>query len=128
MAEKFLLAKLFVQPMPSTIFEERTIKLVQIGNNFRLDVTIPKGHGRWKVSLLPEEVQSQLAILKKATLPSFPISPLVCDGMYIEITIYGIQSDYTFNWWTIAPEGAEALDNFVEWLREKAEPEEMGND
>ena len=111
--------------MPSTIFEQRTIKLVRIGNDFRLDVTIPRGHGRWKVSLLPEEVQSQLAILKIPTMPAFPIISQVCDGVHIEITIYGIVSDLKFNWISTAPEGAEALGNFVEWLREKAEPEEI---
>lgn len=127
--QKQRLAKLTIRPVPSFGYvDHRIVQLVQIGQDFRLEVSIPKGLGRWTVNLLADEVQNQLGILKRSTLPAFPVSPLALDGEHIELSIFGEHADFRFSWWTIAPEGADALDGFVGWLRSKIEHVDMGND
>ena len=56
--------------------------------------------------------------LRNATLPAFPISPLVCDGEYVELRVCGTYANLTLGWWTIAPDGAEAYADFAAWLRD----------
>ena len=64
-------------------------------------------------------VQEQWDALKTCTVPAFPVSPMVSDGEYVELTIEGEQSTLTLGWWTIAPEGAEPVAAFADWLREE---------
>lgn len=85
--------------------------------------------------LLPEiseaEVQDRLTALKQATVPALPISPQVCDGEYVELTVEGECSTLTLGWWTLPPQGAERLAEFADWLRDEGlgygEAEESSN-
>lgn len=67
-----------------------------------------------------EEVTKKLHDLRKINVPAFPVSPLVMDGEYVELTIFGEHSTLSLGWWTIAPEGAEGICEFSEWLRSHA--------
>lgn len=64
------------------------------------------------------EVEERLADLKQVTVPAFPVSPLVCDGEYLELQIYGEHSHLTIGWWSIAPKGADGAADFAYWLRD----------
>jgi hypothetical protein len=71
----------------------------------------------WEVILDAEEAITRLEKLHDATVPAFPVSLLVCDGEYVEITIRGEQAELTLGWWTAPPQGAEVLSEFADWLR-----------
>jgi len=72
--------------------------------------------------------QERLARLKQSTVPAFPVSPIVCDGSYVELMIEGEFSRLTLGWWTIAPDGAEAVADFADWLEEIGLPRERGRE
>jgi hypothetical protein len=67
--------------------------------------------------VLAAEAQEQLVRLRRLTVPAYPVSPLVTDGEHLELTVEGQSSSLTLNWWTIAPDGAEGLAEFANWLR-----------
>jgi hypothetical protein len=58
----------------------------------------------------------QLDHLKQLSIPAYPISPQICDGSYWKLTIKGEFSSLSLGWWTAAPQGAERLADFAEWL------------
>ena len=124
MSKNQLIARLRITPSFGCGPQHRTLKLVQINGNFRLDVKDWSKFGSNKkherIPLCTADVQQQIALLKQASIPAFPVSPMVCDGQYIELTIYGESSTLTLGWWTIAPEGAEVVDAFISWLASKA--------
>ena len=62
------------------------------------------------------EVDRQFDLLRKATICAYPISPLVCDGQYVEVTIHGMGADLTMGWWTLPLAGADVLFDFSQWL------------
>lgn len=107
-----------------------TVILVQLGQQCRVETNVQRGRTRkcWQIAVSPGEVAEQFQLLKKATVPAFPISPQVCDGEYVELTIKGELSELTLGWWTIAPEGAEVLSDFAAWLKEKGLAGENASD
>ena len=122
MAERFVLARLRIKPAFGFIHEGYTVSLEQNRSDYYLAVVECDGQtnkkSRRRVALSEIEVQEQLASLKQATVPAFPVSPEVCDGSYIELTVKGEFSTLTLGWWTIAPQGAERFSEFADWMRE----------
>jgi len=104
--------------------------LVQRGQQFRVETNVQRGRTRksWRIDVSPGEVEEQLQLLKKATVPAFPIGRPVCDGAYVELTIEGESSALTLGWWTMAPEEAEVLSDFADWLRKLGLPGEEDDD
>lgn len=134
MADRLELARLRIRPASwgaVAPIQVHTVRLVGEGEEFRIETTEQTDHKRkrWWVTVSPGEATRQLDLLRKATVPAFPVSPLVCDGEYVELTIHGKYSDLTLGWWTMAPWGADALANFADWLRKLGLPgEEDDND
>ncbi|ACD94569.1 hypothetical protein [Trichlorobacter lovleyi] len=130
-SDQIELARLRITPscgfMPLSV---HLLKLVQRGDAYHIQVTEQQGPSRkrWRVTVPADEVTQQLDLLRRATLPAFPVSPLVCDGEYVELTIHGEFSDLTLGWWTIAPDGAESLSDFADWMRKLALPDEEESD
>lgn len=106
------------------------LTLVQQGDNCWIETTEQLGRKRKqsRTSVAPEAVAQQLERLRNATIPAFPISPLVCDGEYEELTIHGEYSTLTLGWWTMPPFGADALADFAGWLRGLGLPDEDDQD
>lgn len=122
MANQELIARLRITPC-GTLFDpvKRTIELQRNGDEYRLDVfeqnLLTKKKFRRSKSIDGVAVQDRLVGLKNASVPAFPISPLVCDGEYVELMINGESASLTLGWWTIPPEGAERLGEFADWMR-----------
>lgn len=70
-----------------------------------------------------QEVNHQFDLLRNATVCAYPVSPPICDGEYIEVSVHGEQADLTLGWWTAPPYGADVLSDFAEWMRERIEPD-----
>ena len=70
------------------------------------------------------EVEQQFELLRNATICAYPSSPLVCDGEYVEVRIDGDFADLILGWWTIPPEGADAIADFSEWMRGRNDADE----
>ncbi|WP_064042444.1 hypothetical protein [Methylomonas koyamae] len=106
------------------------LTLVQQGDHCWIDTIKQLGRKRkhTRTSVVPEVVAQQLERLRNGTIPAFPISPLVCDGEYEELTIHGEYSTLTLGWWTMPPSGAEALADFAGWLRGLGLPDEEEQD
>lgn len=104
-------------PLPTT-----SLRLVQRGDEYCIEGAKQTGRMReqWKVPVPRIDAENQLEALRKASIPAYPVSPSVCDGSYIELTIYGIDSELKLSWWTAAPDGAEVLGNFSDWLHDIA--------
>jgi hypothetical protein len=119
----------YLRITPSGYFQPAAthkLTLVQQGENCWIETTEQRGrkHKQSRTSVAPEAVAQQLELLRNATIPAFPISPLVCDGEYEELTIHGEFSNLTLGWWTIAPAGADGLADFAGWLRGLGLPDE----
>jgi hypothetical protein len=71
---------------------------------------------RHRVPIDSIEVKHQLLMLRQATVPAFPVTPPTFDGEHIELTIEGEYSSMCMSWWTVAPQGAEALLEFINWM------------
>lgn len=101
-----------------------TVILAKQGQQYRVETIEQRGRARkpWRIEIPATEAAEKLQGLKLATVPAFPVSPLVCDGEYVELTIKGEFSALTLGWWTIAPEGAETLSDFAEWLQKLGLP------
>lgn len=127
--DRSVLAKLRITPCGLYEPGLHIISLVKTGDAYRVEVFerqgLAKTQRRWRVDMPVHEVDEQLARLKQATLPAFPVSPMVCDGEYVELTVEGEQATVTLGWWTIAPEGADAFGEFSDWMRLKAFGEEI---
>ena len=135
MADRIQLARLRitpswgVHPLPVT-----TLRLVQSGGEYYIEVCVQTGRSRKssRVVVSSLEVKNWLERLRKATVPAFPVSPMVCDGEYVELQVEGEYSTLTIGWWTIAPEGAEGVAEFADWLHEAGlgceEDQEGGNE
>ncbi len=131
MTDRVLLAHLRVTssggcfPLPV-----HSVALVQRGQQYRVETTRQLGRTRktWRIDISPNEVAEKLQGLKMATLPAFPISPLVLDGEYVELTIHGEYSDLRLGWWTQPPFGADVLADFANWLRKLGLPDEVDDD
>ena len=120
MADRIELARLKITPVWGILpLPAYKLTLVQQGTDFRVEACEQTGRLRklWRVSVPPDEVTQHLNALRKATLPAFPVSPLVCDGEHVELTIRGEGSDLTLGWCTASPFGADALAGFADWLR-----------
>jgi hypothetical protein len=133
MADRRVLARLRITPCG--LFEPitHTMTLEQIDSAYRIAVVERNGltrkQTRRRVAVSATLVQARLVALKQGTVPAFPVSPLVCDGEYVELKIEGEYSSLTLGWWTIAPEGAEGVSEFADWLRETVlGSEEEGSD
>lgn len=63
------------------------------------------------------DVTSQIAKLKSAKVPVVLVGEMPLDGELIELTVYGENGTLSVAWWTIVPHGAEAIGDFVDWLR-----------
>lgn len=113
------------QPLPTY-----KLMLVSQGDNGWIEATQQVGRKResWKVTVSLDEVNRQLDTLRNASLPAFPVSPMVCDGEYVELTIHGEFSNLTLGWWTMAPDGSDRLAEFADWLRGLAMPDEDEQD
>lgn len=124
MIEKEVLAKLVIKPCWGIYpLENLALRLVKKGNAFRVEGVIQAGRKRScrVVKLSTPEVLDQLDKIKNATLPAFPISSMVMDGEYIELTIYGIRSDLTLSWRADGPKDADVLIDFASWLKIKGD-------
>lgn len=112
--------------MPCGLFEPvwHAITLVKSADGYRLDIMerneVTNEDRRWRVDASEDDVAKHLSALRQATVPAFPISPMVCDGEYVELTVNGEFSTLTLGWWTIAPCGAQAFADFALWIRETA--------
>ena len=71
------------------------------------------GHRKFKVAIA--DFDSQIAKLRDARIPAYPLTPKICFGSYIEVTIHGEHVELSTEWWTAAPAGYDALDNFEDW-------------
>jgi hypothetical protein len=91
---------------------------VRQGKTFRVETTEQRAgkRRRWRRQVDADVIQQQLSRLREANLPAFPVSPMVCDGAYVQLTISGEHADLRLGWWTIAPKGAEVLADFADWL------------
>ncbi len=114
---------------PSGLFDrlQLTIYLVESRGRFQLRALerhlVDNRQKRWRVNVAADIAEQQLAALRTATIPALPVSPVVCDGEFIELTVYGQQSTLTLGWWTISPDGAETLGAFADWMHRLAVPE-----
>ena len=135
MANRTVLARLRITPCDLPGHIAQTITLERIDAAYRV-ATIERNRwtrkqSRHYVDISPALVEERLAKLKKLTVPAFPVSPMVCDGEYVEMQIEGEYSTLTIGWWTIPPEGAEGVALFADWLRElglcREEDQEDGN-
>lgn len=126
MADRIELARLKITPcgmcQPVTV---QTLKLFQQGKKCFIETTERSNQSRkcWQVNVPFSDVTQRLENLRKVTIPAFPVSPLVCDGEYVELTIHGEFSKLTLGWWTISPEGTEELSNFADWLQDLVFPD-----
>jgi hypothetical protein len=107
-----------------------TVALVQQGQQCRLETIEQLGRARksWRIEVSPDDVAEKLQALRNATVPAFPVSPLVLDGEYVELTIRGEYSDLRLGWWTHPPFGADALADFADWLRKLGLPGEVDDE
>jgi hypothetical protein len=98
---------------------EECINLERCGDGYRItcksDLDGRQTETFCNVSVL--EVDRQFELLRLATVCAYPISPLVCDGEYVEVTVHGEYADLTMGWWSDPPRGADALFDFSEWMR-----------
>ena len=62
------------------------------------------------------EVNRQFDRLRAATVPAYPVSPMVCDGGYMELLISADRANLAFGWWSGVPAGAEVVTDFAQWL------------
>lgn len=124
MSDYDFLARLRIAPCGLYEPASHTITLVKSADGHCLDVVerneVTKEDRLWRVDASEEAVAKHLSALRQATVPAFPISPMVCDGEYAELTVNGKFSTLTLGWWTIAPWGAEAFADFALWIRETA--------
>jgi hypothetical protein len=120
MADRRVLARLRITPCGLFDQVTRTIVLKQIGSDYFLEVfereRQTKKQSRRCVAVSEVVVRQQLAALKLTTVPAVPVSPMVFDGAYIELTIEGEHSTLTIGWWTTPPDGAEGVAEFADWL------------
>ena len=79
--------------------------------------------GRWlpqpvrrRVEVDAQEAEVHLAQLRQCNVPACPHCPPVCDGYHLELTVHGVGSRLTLDWWTPPPEGAEGFAQFAKWL------------
>lgn len=124
MVDRQVLARLRITPCglgaPEIEIVTQTVLLARLGGTCRLEVQErgPRTRRQWRVALDAGEVETRLGALKQATVPAFPVSPLICDGEYVELMVAGEYSSLTLGWWTAPPWGAEELAEFADWLRE----------
>lgn len=113
-----------------------TFTLERREDSFRLVIVERNGFTRQqtgrRVPISTAIAEEHLGMLRQLTVPAYPISPAVCDGERLELTVEGESSKLTVSWWTLAPKGAEGLAEFAHWLRDvgsrKREDQERGND
>ncbi|HSD37966.1 MAG TPA: hypothetical protein VLC92_10705 [Rhodocyclaceae bacterium] len=109
-----------------------TVSLEQTGSDFYVvsveETQLTEEQRLRRVAVSEAEVKERLAVLKRSTVPAFPVSPTVCDGSYVELTVEGESSTLALGWWTDAPEGAECLSEFADWLIETGLPPDEKND
>ena len=113
-----------------------TFTLERREDSFRLVIVERNGftrqQSRRRVPISTAIAEERLGTLRQLTVPAYPISPAVCDGEQLELTVEGESSKLTVSWWTLAPIGAEGLAEFAHWLRDvgsrKREDQERGND
>jgi hypothetical protein len=121
MMDKQEIAELTITPSsgPGPPLPTYRLGLVQIGDEFLIEATRQLGESESRESLKVdrEAANREVLKLKQAKIPAFPKSPLVCDGEYVELCIHGEYSDLTLGWWTVAPDGAESLADFADWMR-----------
>jgi len=113
------LARVRIRPSWGTFpLTNRSIALVQHVETYQIKTIKQPGKNRtvWQKEIPSIEVIKRLDKLRSAKIPAFPISPSVCDGSYIELTIYGELSTVMLGWWTIAPDGADEVADFADWL------------
>ncbi|MDT8445188.1 MAG: hypothetical protein RQ722_12910 [Desulfuromonadales bacterium] len=123
MNDRTELARLTVTPSFGAFsLAKLRLKLIQQGNKCIVEETEQQGRSskRHRIMVPLEEVTQRFHDLKKVNIPAFPVSPLVMDGEYVELTIFGEHSTLSLGWWTTAPEGAEGIREFAEWLRSHA--------
>jgi hypothetical protein len=107
-----------------------TICLEQRDSSFSLSVrerdSLTGAHSKRRVAVDSALVHEQLMRLRQSTVPAFPVSPVVSDGAYVELRVEGELSTLTLGWWTVAPDGAEGVSDFAEWMEETVSPREHG--
>ena len=126
--DKQEIAKLTITPSwgPGPPIPTYRLRLNQIGDEFLMEATTQLGRSQSRKSYKvdKEAANREVLKLKQAKIPAYPESLLVCDGEYIELCIRGKHADLTLGWWTAAPEGAEALADFADWMRSIGLPED----
>jgi len=123
MSHDSIVAKLRITPVGPFHAMLETITLVDRGNQWLVKVVARERFGdgtatqRLAIPVEESVVRNHLALLKGATVPAYPCSPMTLDGEEIELTVHGEGSSLTLQWWTIVPTGAEVVGEFVQWLR-----------
>ena len=121
MSDLQVFARLRVTPAGGFTPSSQAYTLQRLQDTFRILVVkrdgVSKRQTRRYVPVAAAEALKQLAQLQRLTVPAFPVSPLVTDGEHLELTVEGQSSSLTLSWWTIAPDGAEGLAEFANWLR-----------
>lgn len=123
MRANILIARLRITPSFGCEPQRITLSLIERPDGFHLDVRDWRKFGKsqkGRIQLEDTDVRRQIFKLKNASIPAFPVSPDVLDGEYIELTIHGEMSTLMLNWWTLAPDGADVLGSFADWLRSHA--------
>lgn len=131
-----VLARLRVTPSGGIAPAVQTFTLERQEDTFRLVIVERNGFTRQqtrrRIPISSAIATERLETLRKLTVPAYPISPGVCDGEQLELTVEGESSRLTVSWWTIAPQCAEGLSEFAQWLRDvgsrQREDQEGGND
>ena len=124
MPDRHVIARLSIEPCGLFERVKHTISLVSLDSNYRLEVLerdyLERKKKRRFFALNKTEVDEQLAILRDATVPAFPVSESVCDGWYSELMVTGENSTITLGWWVLTPKGAEKFVDFACWLEKAA--------
>lgn len=136
MADWHVLARLRVTPSWGVGPAVEIFTLERQEDKFRLVIVERNGFTRQqtrrRVPISTAIAEERLGTLRQLTVPAYPISPAVCDGEHLELTVEGESSRLTVSWWTLAPKGAEGLAEFAHWLcavgSRKREDQEGGND
>ena len=130
--DKQEIAMLTITPSygPGPLIPKYRLRLTQIGDEFLIEAMMQLGRSQSRKSFKvdKEAANREILKLKQAKIPAFPESRLVCDGEHIELCIHGESADLTLGWWTAAPEGAEALADFADWVRSIGWPEDADDD
>ena len=117
--DKQVIARLTIIPSWGPFPTKYRLRLLQTGDEFLIEATtqLARNQSRKSFKVDKEAAHREVLKLKQAKIPAFPNGEMVCDGEYVELCIHGEYADLTLGWWTVAPNGAESLADFADWMR-----------